>query len=168
MNNKNDKNEKDLEELKKILKNDDNKKIGLLLGFYLHENFSIHILLTIVINLISGGVIIGLSNISYKIIEVNSYIAFFIAFLFYSLLEISIKTLLIRFIWKIIIQSLGLIFFVINIVFFFIVSLLVDNFSFFNNLSNILIFTIIFMIFRILLTTVIKRINIPLGGKKNE
>ncbi|MFA5691971.1 MAG: phage holin family protein [Acholeplasmataceae bacterium] len=166
MNNKDNKEEKDLEELKKALKNDDDKKIGLLLGFYLHENFSIHILLTIIINLISGGVIIGLSSVTYKIVEVNSYIAFFLAFLFYSLLEISIKTLLIRFIWKIILQSLGLIFFVVNIVFFYITSLLVDNFSFYNNLSNIFIFTIIFMVFRMLLTTVIKRINIPLGGNK--
>jgi len=158
--------DKELEQFKQALNEKNNKKIGLILGFYLHENFGLHILFTIIINLISSGVIIGLSSVSYKIVEVNSLIAFFLGMLFYSLLEVAIKTLLIRYIWKTIIRTFGLIFFIVNVLFFYLSSLLIKEFNFLNNISNIFIFTLLFMIFRILLTTVFKRINIPIGGKK--
>lgn len=164
-NDDNNDHDKDLEELEKPIKAKDNKRIGLLFGFYLHDNFGIHILLTTIINLIVGGVVVGLSGITYKVVEINSLVAYIFVFLFFTLLEVSIKTLLIRFIWKIIIQSLGLILFIVNVLFFLLIEKMVNNFSFLNNPSNIFIFTTFFMAFRILLISAFRRLNL-IGDKK--
>ena len=158
-NDDNNDHDKDLEELEKLIKAKDNKRIGLLFGFYLHDNFGIHILLTTIINLIVGGVVVGLSGITYKVVEINSLVAYIFVFLFFTLLEVSIKTLLIRFIWKIIIQSLGLILFIVNVLFFLLIEKMV------NNPSNIFIFTTFFMAFRILLISAFRRLNL-IGDKK--
>src|SRR5690606_874088 len=148
-----DNNQKDDQKKKQIniLSIEKGTSIGYQLGFILHDNFSLHILLTLIVNLLSSAVIIGLYSTFYKVIEVHSFESFFIGLILYTVMEIIIKLILIRFAWKILIQTFGFIFFILNLTLFFIVSLLVPGFTFLRNPSNIFIYTLSFMAFRLLL-----------------
>src|SRR5690554_795559 len=112
MNNKDNNNQENQENMD-ISHSKNPLKLGYQLGFILHQNFSVHVLLTVMINLLVSAIIIGIFSIFYPILAVYSWQSFMIGILFYSLMELSVKILLIRFMWKVIIQSFGLVLFIV-------------------------------------------------------
>lgn len=145
------------EEISDVLNTRNPYRVGYQLGFILHHNFSMHVLLTLVINLICGAVVIGFLGVILPVVEVYSIVGFVIAMILYTLMELIIKLLMIRFIWKIVIQSFGLLFFVANVSLFYVVELSVEDFTFLHEPSNIFTFTIIFMIVRLLFTSYVRK-----------
>src|SRR5690606_17995066 len=131
--------------------------VGYKLGFMLHDNFSVHVLLTLIVNLLSSAAVIGIFSAFAPVVKVDNSWTFLIAMIFYSLMELMIKILVIRFFWKMIIQSFGLPFYIINILLFFLTTILVPEFSFLTDPQNIFIFTLAFMILRLLLSTYIRK-----------
>ena len=127
--------------------------VGYKLGFMLHDNFSIHVVYTLIINLLSSAAVIGIFSAFSPVVKVDNIWTFLIAMIFYSLMELMIKILVIRFFFKMIIQSFGLPFYIINLVLFFLTTLLVPEFSFLTDPQNIFIFTLGLMVLRLLLST---------------
>lgn len=158
MNDKDNKPNRDAdEEISDVLNAKNPYKVGYQLGFILHKHFSMHVLLTLVINLTCGAIVIGLLGIMHPVVQVYSIVGFVIAMVLYTLMELVVKLLMIRFIWKIVIQSFGLLFFIVNVSLFFIVELSVENFTFLYEPSNIFIFTLVFMMTRLLFTTYVRK-----------
>lgn len=127
-------------------------------GFLLHKRFSIHSLVLLILNFIAGIIIIGLFNffneplISYKILS----FVFFIVLT--TLLELIIKTYYIRYFLVTIIKSFGLITLFMQGIFFYIASLIVDDFSFNANIIlSIFTFTLIFLLVRLALINIYQK-----------
>ncbi|VEU83100.1 phage holin family protein [Acholeplasma hippikon] len=162
MNNDND-NKDIIDEIDKALE-DREKKRTYKLGYFLHNNFSIHILLTVIVNLFSFGIVMGFSKEFFEIADISSIQGFFLVVVMYSLFETTIKMLTISLFYKVVIHTLGIIFLVINMVLFWIISLIVHDFTFFNNPLNIFTFTILFMIVRTLFTVYVRKTKWIQGG----
>lgn len=127
-------------------------------GFLLHKRFSIHSLVLLILNFIAGIIITGLFNffneplISYKILS----FVFFIVLT--TLLELIIKTYYIRYFLVTIIKSFGLITLFMQGIFFYIASLIVDDFSFNANIIlSIFTFTLIFLLVRLALINIYQK-----------
>lgn len=155
------------EEIEKLIKEEGLKTNGYKMGYFLHDKFSLHILLTILVNLFSFGIVMGFSKQLFKIADIYSIQAFIIVIIMYSLFETSIKILSISLFYKFIIQTFGLIFLCINLFLFWIITLMVNDFTFLNNPLNILTFTILFMMVRTLFTTYVRKSNWIQGGNSN-
>lgn len=164
MNNDND-DKKIKEEIEKLIKEEGVKSNGYKMGYFLHNNFSMHVLLTILLNLFSFGILMGFSKQYLKIADIYSIQAFIVVVLMYSLFETSIKILSISLFFKYIIKTLGLIFLVINLVIFWVISQLVHDFTFLSNPLNIFTFTILFMMIRTLFTVYVRKTRWIQGGK---
>lgn len=164
MNNDND--DKDLqEELEKLLKEEGMKTNGYKMGYFLHKNFSTHILLTILVNLFSFGIVMGFSKEFLKIADIYSIQAFIIVVIMYSLFETTLKILAISLFFKVVIKTFGLLFLFINISLFWVINLMVHDFTFLTHPFNIFTFTILFMMIRTLFTVYVRKTKWIQGGK---
>lgn len=155
----------DEEKLKALMNEKAPLKLGYKLGFILHPNFSVHILLTFIINLIVGGVVVGLYAAFYPIILVDTLIAFVIGMILYTTMEIIIKMLLIAFLWKLVIQTFGLLFFILNVGLFYIMDIMIEPIHFLYDASNIFVYTLSFMLVRLLFSTYVRRSRWIQGGR---
>jgi len=158
-NNNDDERKKLIEQLEKLSKEANSSGVAFRLGFLLHRSFGMHILITYLINLLCAGIVIGFSRALYLIVEVYSFEAFFFAITLFTLIETAFKLISLRYIFKIVVQSLGLVFYITNLIIFWIVSQMVPDFTFLLDPANIFVFTIIFMMIRTLFTTYIRKIK---------
>lgn len=144
------------------------KELIKMFGFILHPNFGIYGLIMLIINMLTAALIIGFSNLISPIIEVT-IIGFLLGILLYTLIELTIKLLLLRFLLKQVIYSLGSIFYILYVGIFYLVSIIVPNPGFvFPTTENLFVFVVIFIIVRMAFSTLIRK-NIfiqKIGGKK--
>lgn len=146
------------EEIEKLIKEQTSpKNISFQMGFLLHKRFGMHILLTLMTNLLVAAIIIGLSRITISFVEVYSFEAFFIAITLYTFIEIPIKLLSLKYMFKYIVRSFGFIFFIYNVAIFFVVSLMVNDFDFLIDPLNVVFFTIAFTVLRSILNIYIRK-----------
>lgn len=127
-------------------------------GFLLHENFSIHSLVLFVLNMLSAIVVTGLFNLI-KLPLINYKISSFVLFvLVATLLELVIKTFVLRYFISIIFKTFGTITLLLQAIIFYITALIVNNFIF-NPISIITIFffTIGFLVIRLLLISIYQK-----------
>lgn len=127
-------------------------------GFLLHENFSIHSLVLFVLNMLSAIVVTGLFNLI-KIPLINYKISSFVLFvLVATLLELVIKTFVLRYFISIIFKTFGTITLLLQAIIFYITALIVNNFIF-NPISiiSIFFFTIGFLVIRLLLISIYQK-----------
>ena len=106
MKDNNNKDEEKLkEELKKLIAKEKAKKERFYFFFMygLHPNFSLHILLTIIINITLFSVIQGLTNFAH----ISSYGVYFLAIILFTFLEIIIKALITKLLATYKMYSLG-------------------------------------------------------------
>lgn len=163
--NNNDNDDKDLlDEIEKELKANKVKGSIYKFGYFLHDNFSLHILLTVIVNLLSFGIVMGFAKEYLRIADIYSYQGFFVVVVMYSLFETTLKILAMSLFLKIVIRSFGSLFLVINMLLFWIISLLVVDFTFFVNPFNIVTFTILFTIIRTLFTLYVRTSKWIQGG----
>lgn len=132
------------------------------LGMYLHKKLEVHLLITIVFNVISFFVVIGLFDfIKYPLVNYGDVIGVVIYALINTLIIEVIKMFLIRHLMNVIIKTKGLILLLINGVVFWLTSILfVESFSFrTNRLVTITSFTISFFIMKVLLIIALQRVR---------
>lgn len=138
-------------------------------GFLLHENFSVHSIVLFVLNFLAAIIITGLFNLFEQPL-INYQISSFILFiLVVTLLELIVKTFVLRYFLGLILKTFGSITFVIQAILFHLTSIIVNNFIF-NPISiiSIFFFTIGFLIIRLLLISIYqKRILKYLIKKEN-
>lgn len=154
-----DKNDLTEEEIRKLI--DESKqvnqlKLGYDFGFILHKNFGYHVLFTLIVNLLSSSILIGITSQIYPLMDVT-LIGFLVGMFLYSLMELVIKILLIRYLIKPIIYSFGLILYILNVTLFWLSDLMVDRFDFLLHVENIFIFTLGFMLLRFIFTTYVRK-----------
>ncbi len=147
------------EEIRKLI--EDSKqvnefKVGYNIGFILHKNFGYHILLTLIINLLASSILIGLTSQIYPLIDIT-LIGFLIGMCLYTVMELIVKILLIRFFLKSIIYSFGLILYVVNVTLFWLGDFMVDRFDFKPHVENIFLYTVGFMLIRFVFSTYVRK-----------
>lgn len=131
--------------------------IGYQLGLILHMNFGYHVLLLTIINFLVGGIVVGLSSRFYPIIQFESIESFVVAMLLFTSIEVFIKGLMVRYLYRFVLMTFGLMFYLSNLLSFYLVDLSISQISFLYNGSNIFAFTFIFMMIRLLFTTYVRK-----------
>lgn len=147
------------EEIRKLIdesKQVNQMKLGYDFGFILHKNFGYHVLFTLIVNLLASSILIGLTSQFYPLMDVT-LVGFLVGIFLYSMMELVIKIILIRYLIKPIIYSFGLILYVVNVTLFWLSDLMVDRFDFLLHVENIFIFTFGFMLFRFIFTTYVRK-----------
>lgn len=134
------------------------------LGLVLHLNFSVHIFLLTVVNILVGGIVVGLTSRFFPIISVETIEAFFIATMLFTLLEVFIKGIMVRYLYKFVLMTFGIMFYLTNLLSFWIIDLSISQITFLYNGTNIFTFTFIFMMIRLLFTTYVRKSKWIQGG----
>lgn len=134
------------------------------LGFVIHLNFVVHVILLTIINFLVAGIVIGITGQIYPIVKIENFSVFVIAILLYTATEIFIKHVVVRYLYKIILLTFGLLFYLVNLASFWIVNLSLEQISFLNDGTNIFTFTLLFMIVRMLFTTYVRKSKWIQGG----
>lgn len=127
-------------------------------GFFLHENLGIHLVITLIFNVISIVTITGLADlINYDIFEysVTGLIFYIIAV---TLIEITFKIFMIRHFLDIILKTKGLLVLFLHLAIFYFTTFLIDDVKILPNIIlKSLLLTISFLIFRILFIIIFQR-----------
>lgn len=175
-NNDKDPNKKTEEELKRLIEElksrERGKRTFASFGFRLHHDYAVHLILSLGVNTLLLAVITGLSiAINEPLIHTNNLVGFVIAALMFTLIENTIKILVYRYAFKAVLYSAGLLSYAITLLVLYVVNLIMKNDFYFDNMLYLVIFTLGFSFFRVILTTYIRRWiytkNIHLtGGKK--
>lgn len=148
----------------------DNKKkykniMSYQLGVVLHLNFGIHILLLTIINILVMGILIGLSSRFYPLVKLESLQTFIIVALLFTFIEVFIKGIMVRYLYRFILITFGIMFYLSNLLTFWLVDLSVPQISFLYEGTNIFTFTLLFMVIRLLFTTYVRKSKWIQGGK---
>lgn len=127
-------------------------------GFLLHENFSVHAVVLLILNLLSAITVTGIFNLfNYPLInyKITSFILFVIIA---TLLELVVKTFVMRYFIDIIFKTFGTLTLIIHALLFYLSEVIVNNFTFTNSvILSILIFTVVFLIVRLLLINIYQK-----------
>ena len=149
------------EELRKLLEDLKNKKHGkgvpLSLGFLLHRNYLIHLLLSLGINFVLSAVVIGLaSGINQPLMQID-FPGYVLAIVLLTLIENVIKMLLFKYLTRIMILSMGLLSVFVQIIILYIISLIVSTGFEFNGIEHMIVFAFVFSILRVILSNYIRK-----------
>lgn len=127
-------------------------------GFFLHKNLGIHLVITLVFNVIAILAITGLSIlIDYKIFDysVTGLIFYIIAI---TLIEITLKIFIIRHFLNIVLQTKGILVIVLHLSIFYFTTFLINDVKILPNvIIKSLLLTILFLVFRISFVIIFQR-----------
>ncbi len=152
-----EKNEESLEEFisgldNKIKKKSNNNTVAYIFGILVHRNIFIHLLLTLVLNF---SIIFAMQGFFQLIIFEHLY-TLALAVLMFSIVEFIVKVLFVRFFLRIILSTMGLIFVVLQILYFELMYYFLPDFSF-DSQVNLVVFVLMFALFRYIITRVAHR-----------
>lgn len=151
-NKKHDEEEKLKEELKKLLEKELKKDSKYAFFQYgLHPNFLIHVLLTIILNIVMFSAIQGLTDFGI----INDYGFYMIGLLAFSIAEIFAKILITKLLKEFNFYSVGLIDFGIILLLFFTVMVL-PKIMLFERIWHLVIYLVSFIILRLVVSFYIK------------
>jgi len=143
-----------LEELKRTK---GKKGVPLSLGFLLHRNYLIHLLLSFGINFLISAVVLGLAaGIKQPLIDIT-FPGYVLAIILLTLIENFVKILLFKYLTRLMILSMGIFSVLVQIVILYIVDLIVQNGFEFNGIEHLFIFAFIFSILRVILSNYIRK-----------
>lgn len=139
------------------------------LGIFLHRNLGLHILISLIFNLIICVSLSGLfSLINYPVID-YTLLGFIIFIIVFTLIEVSLIIIFVGYYLKYIIKSRGLLLIVFYSLVFFITSLLIEDVSFIKPIIlTLLVFSFSFIIFKLLLVILYQRYLLNKSGGKQE
>jgi len=158
-----------IEELKK--QNKKPKKFTVALGFLLHKNFVVHMVLSFVINLVISIAVIGLAiGLSAPIIEFT-VTGFILAIAFLTVFENFVKILMFKYFSRIMILSMGLLSVTIQIIILFLTDLILTKGFHFIGIEQLIVFSFVFSILRLFVSIYIRKMLykdqfVFIGGKK--
>jgi len=149
------------EELRALLKDLKNKKNGrgvpLSLGFLLHRNYLIHLLLSLLINFLLSAVVIGLaSGINQPLMKI-SFPGYVLAIVLLTLIENVVKMLMFKYLTRIMILSIGILNVLVQIIILYGISKIVTQGFEFNGIEQLIVFAFIFSILRVTLSNYIRK-----------
>lgn len=146
-----------IEELKK---QKSNKKIAISLGFLNHPNYIVHLMISFIMNILLSAVVFGLgSGLNQKIVIMNP-LGFFIAITLLTVVENFVKILFFKYFPRVMMMSFGSLNVVLQIVILFIIDKLIEVGFHFTSFEALVMFSIIFSIFRFVLSNYIRKISI--------
>lgn len=130
-------------------------------GIFKHPKFELHLLIELIMNILSIIPIIGLFELfNYPLLEYEKIAGVVIYIIGVTLIVESLKIYIIRHFIDYIIKTRGLFFLCLYAVIFYLLTFLIKDLSFTPIvIVNILIFTTIFLIFKILLIIVYQRMQ---------
>lgn len=131
------------------------------LGFFLSFNLGFHILFSIILNFIITVVLIGLFDaIKFPIFNFK-FMGLIMFIVIATLLEVTVLIFIVRHLIKLVIKSFGLMLFVVQGVIFYLTTLLVVDLSFQAVVFvKIVVFTIAFLILKIIAIIIIQRYKV--------
>ncbi len=143
-----------LEELKK---KKNGKSVPLSLGFLLHRNYLIHLLLSLLINFLISAVVLGLAlGIHQPLIRI-SFPGYIIAIVLLTLIENLVKMLMFKYLTRLMILSMGILSVFVQIIILYSISLIVYEGFEFNGIEHLIVFAFIFSILRVILSNYIRK-----------
>ena len=152
-----EKTEENLEEFisgldNKIKKKNNNNAVAYIFGILVHRNIFIHLLLTLVLNY---SIMFAMQGF-FKLIVYEHLYTLAIAVLLFTIVEFIIKVLFVRFFLRIILTTMGLIFVVLQLLYIELMYYFLPDFSF-DNQVNLVVFVLMFALFRYIITRVAHR-----------
>ncbi|HAX01963.1 MAG: hypothetical protein A2Y45_02730 [Tenericutes bacterium GWC2_34_14] len=148
-----------------------NKNLSVALGFMLHKNYVIHLLLSLAINLLIFAVVLGLAiGIDAPLVDMT-VTGFIFAVILLTLIENFVKILLFKYITRIMIFSMGLMSVMVQIIILYAIDLLLTEGFHFINLERLMIFSFAFSLLRLVISIYLRRFLynekiVFMGGKK--
>ncbi len=161
--NKNDKDpkkptEEELLELLKELKNrKNNKRIPLSLGFLLHRNYLIHMILSLIVNFVISAVVLGFAAGIHQPLMSITILGYLLGILMLTVVENFVKILMFKYLLRIMILSLGILSVFVQIIILYGIDLVLQQGFQFNGVESLFIFAFIFSILRVICSNYIRR-----------
>lgn len=152
-----DKTEENLEEFisgldNKIKKKNNNNAVAYIFGILVHRNIFIHLLITLVLNY---ALIFAMQGF-FKLVIYEHLYTLAIAVLIFTVAEFIVKVLFVRFFLRLILSTMGLIFVVLQILYFELMYYFLPDFNF-ESQVNLIVFVLMFALFRYIITRVAHR-----------
>lgn len=152
-----DKTEASLEEFisgidSKIKKKNNNNTVAYIFGILVHRNIFLHLLFTLILNFSIMSAMQGF----FKLVVFDKLYMFALAILIFTIAEFVVKILFVRFFLKLILTTFGLIFVVLQILYFELMYYFLPGFEF-ENQVNLVVFVLMFALFRYIITRVAHR-----------
>lgn len=158
-----------LEELKKKKKT--TRNMSVVLGFMLHKNYVIHMILSLAINLLIFAVVLGLAiGINAPLVEMTLP-GFIFAVILLTLIENFVKILMFKYLTRIMLMSMGMLSVMVQIIVLYLVDLiLVEGFHFIG-IERLIAFAFVFSLLRLIISIYLRRFLyhekvVLMGGRK--
>ncbi|MBP5444806.1 MAG: phage holin family protein [Acholeplasmatales bacterium] len=160
-----EKSEESLEEFvegisKQIKRKKNNNTIAYIFGLLVHKNIFIHFAITLVLNFLLMFALQGF----FKLVVYDEFYMFVISILLFSVVEVLVKWLFIRFLLKLVMQTFGLIFVVLQIIYIELMYYFLPGYSF-DEQPQLIIFILMFILFRYIIVRVA---HSYIGNLKNK
>ena len=132
-------------------------------GILVHRNIFIHLLITLVLNY---ALIFAMQGF-FKLVIYEHLYTLAIAVLIFTVAEFIVKVLFVRFFLRLILSTMGLIFVVLQILYFELMYYFLPDFNF-ESQVNLIVFVLMFALFRYIITRVAHRYvaSLKKGDKK--
>lgn len=158
-----------LEELKKQKKA--SKNLSVTLGFLLHKNYVIHMLLSLAINTLIFAVVLGLAIGIKMPIVTMTLPGFLFAVVMLTLIENFVKILLFKYVTRLMIFSMGLLSVTVQILVLYIIDLILIEGFHFMGVDRLIVFAFTFSFLRLVISIYLRRLLynekiVFMGGKK--
>lgn len=152
-----EKSEESLEEFieglnSKIKKKNNNNSIAYIFGFLIHKNIFIHFLITLVLNYLLMFAMQGF----FKLVIYEHFYMFALSILIFTVAEFIIKVLFVKFFLRLVLTTFGLIFVVLELLYVELMYYFLPGYNF-ENQPNLVIFVLLFALFRYIITRVSHR-----------
>jgi len=129
-------------------------------SFLLHPKYSVHMLLSFLLNILASAVVIGLAiGVGEPLVSMDP-IGYITAIMLFTFLENFVKLLVYRYFIKYVYLSFGLISLIINILLLFMVDAMLGAAFAFKGIEHLMIFTVFFAIIKYILTHYYQRYRI--------
>ena len=157
-----------IEELESLTKK---KRTSVSHAFLLHKSFAVHMIISFLLNLLMGVTTIGLSiGLQYPLVGIEIQ-GFLLAIVLLTLLENFVKILLFKYAFKLMIYSMGILSWLVQVILLYSISLIIGEGFVFNAVWDLFIFALIFTIMRFIASVYIRRWVYQkdilfIGGKK--
>ena len=157
------------EELKKVvdrLKSEVNGPKVIKSNIFYHQNIAIHLLISLIINIIAGITLIGITELTTPLVE-WTLLSFFIAITLFTLIS-NILTIIAGYLLiKKILYWFGIVHYIIMGLSFFLASVIAQyNFNFMGSAFNLIMFTTLFSIVVQMLVSLYKKIHRNILSKR--
>lgn len=136
----------------KIKKKNNNNVVAYIFGILVHRNIFIHLLITLVLNFALMFAMQGF----FKLVVYDKFYMFALSILLFTVAEFIIKVIFVKFFLKIILSTFGLIFVVLQLLYIELMYYFLPGYSF-DNQVNLVVFILMFALFRYIITRVAHR-----------